>query len=176
MDRLNGPTRVDRRRAAVEQLDVTLAGRHQGVHGAPIRWERDRAACSRPAFTLICKATTTSRPANNTADRAATKLQLGQSTLSESVRRLERELGTPLFTRTTRHVALTSAGEELLIRVKAILNDVSSAAAAIRRIGDGAAGTVRVGITPPVAPVLAPHLQDGAALSLPGVDLDVRRL
>lgn len=108
--------------------------------------------------------------------RAAVKLHLGQSTLSESVRRLERELGTPLFTRTTRHVALTSAGEELLIRVKVILDDVGSAAAAVRRIGDGDTGTVRVGITPPVAPILAPHLHDGAALSLPGVRLDVRRL
>lgn len=108
--------------------------------------------------------------------RAAAKLHLGQSTLSESVRRLERELGTPLFTRTTRHVAMTSAGQELLIRVKVILDDVGSAAAAVRRIGDGEAGTVRVGITPPVAPILAPHLQDGAASALPGVELDVRRL
>ena len=44
--------------------------------------------------------------------RAAEKLFIGQPTLSELIRKLERELGTPLFTRTTRRVALTNAGTE----------------------------------------------------------------
>ena len=46
--------------------------------------------------------------------RAAERLHIAPPTLSELIRRLERELGTPLFTRTTRQVALTSAGAELL--------------------------------------------------------------
>ena len=45
--------------------------------------------------------------------RAAERLHMAAPTLSELIRRLERELGTPLFTRTTRRVALTSAGAEL---------------------------------------------------------------
>ena len=45
--------------------------------------------------------------------RAAERLHLSAPTLSELIRRLERELGTPLFTRTTRRVALTSAGADL---------------------------------------------------------------
>jgi DNA-binding transcriptional LysR family regulator len=53
--------------------------------------------------------------------RAAERLHLAAPTLSELIRRLERELGTPLFTRTTRRVALTSAGAELLARSKVIL-------------------------------------------------------
>ena len=64
--------------------------------------------------------------------RAATRLHLGTPSLSELVRRLERELGTPLFTRTTRRVALTSAGEELLARAETILDEVSSAKAAVQ--------------------------------------------
>lgn len=87
--------------------------------------------------------------------RAAERLHLAAPTLSELIRRLERELGTPLFTRTTRRVALTSAGAELLVRSKGILDEI---AAAVRRVAGGDAGTVRLGITPPVAPVLAPHL------------------
>jgi hypothetical protein len=43
--------------------------------------------------------------------RAAHALHLGQPTLSDLVRRLEREVGTALFSRTTRRVALTRAGE-----------------------------------------------------------------
>jgi DNA-binding transcriptional LysR family regulator len=107
--------------------------------------------------------------------RAAARLHMGQPTLSESIRRLERELGTPLFARTTRHVALTSAGEELLARTKVILDEVASAVASVRQVAAGDTGTVRVGITPPVAPVLAPHLRTGAAEALPGVVLDYRQ-
>ena len=54
--------------------------------------------------------------------------------MSELIRRLERELGTPLFTRTTRRVALTSAGTELLARTKVILDEVAAARAAVRRV------------------------------------------
>ncbi len=108
--------------------------------------------------------------------RAAARLHLGQPTLSESIRRLERELGTPLFARTTRRVALTSAGEELLARTHVILDEVAAATAAVRRVAEGDVGTVRVGITPPVAPVLIPHLEAAAAVALPGVDLEIRQL
>ena len=90
--------------------------------------------------------------------RAAERLHIAAPTLSELIRRLERELGAPLFTRTTRQVALTSAGAELLTRSKAILDAAAAPTAAIRRVADGEEGTVRLGITPPAAPVLAPHL------------------
>ena len=84
--------------------------------------------------------------------RAAERLHVAAPTLSELVRRLEREVGTPLLTRTTRHVALTPAGSELLARAKVILDEVAAAGAAVRRIAAGDAGTVRVGVTPPAAP------------------------
>ena len=108
--------------------------------------------------------------------RAAERLHLAAPTLSELIRRLERELGTPLFTRTTRRVALTSAGTELLARSKVILEEVAAARAAVRRVADGQAGTVRVGITPPVAPVLAPHLIGLFAEQAPQVTVDLQRM
>ncbi len=80
---------------------------------------------------------------------AADRLHMGQPTLSELVRRLEREVGTLLLARTTRRVALTAAGIELLGRAKVILDEVAAASAAVRRIAHGDAGTVRMGITPP---------------------------
>lgn len=101
---------------------------------------------------------------------------MGQPTVSDLIRRLEREVGAPLMTRTTRRVALTNAGAELLGRAKVILDEVASASAAVHRLAAGHAGTVRLGITPPVAPVLAPHL--GAALrnAAPDVTLVIRRM
>ena len=83
--------------------------------------------------------------------RAAERLHMAAPTLSELIRRLERELGTPLLTRTTRRVAMTSAGAELLARAKVILDEVAAADAAVRRVAAGEAGTVRLGITTPVA-------------------------
>jgi DNA-binding transcriptional LysR family regulator len=106
--------------------------------------------------------------------RAADKLHLGQPTLSELIRRLERELGTPLFTRTTRRVALTGAGAELLARSKTIFHDVAAATAAVNRVASGEAGTVRVGITPPAAPVLAPHLCEAFAARAPQVTVSLQ--
>lgn len=108
--------------------------------------------------------------------RAAQRLHMGQPALSELIQRLERELGTPLFTRTTRRVALTGAGYELLGRAKVILDDLAAAKAAVRRITAGDAGTVRVGITPPVAPVLGPHLRDALAAQAPDVALHMQRM
>jgi hypothetical protein len=64
--------------------------------------------------------------------RAAQQLHVGQPTLSELIQRLERELGTPLLTRTTRRVALTGAGSELLGRAKVILDDLAAVSAAVR--------------------------------------------
>jgi DNA-binding transcriptional LysR family regulator len=108
--------------------------------------------------------------------RAAETLHMSQPTLSELVRRLEREMGTPLLTRTTRRVALTSAGAELLDRAQAIVSDVSSATAAVRRVANGEVGTVRLGIVPNVEPVLAPHVADALLRHAPDITLDVRRM
>ena len=108
--------------------------------------------------------------------RAAERLGIGQPTLSDLIRRLERELGADLLTRTTRKVAVTGAGQELLGRAKVVLDEVAAAAAAVRRTAAGETGTVRVSVTPPVAPVLAPHLEDAAREHLPGVAVTVQRL
>jgi DNA-binding transcriptional LysR family regulator len=54
--------------------------------------------------------------------RAATRLYVAQQALSRDIRRLERELGTELFVRTTRQVALTPEGERLLPYARRVLD------------------------------------------------------
>ena len=53
--------------------------------------------------------------------RAAQRLYIAQQVLSREIRRLEERTGTPLLVRSTRHVALTPAGETLLARARELL-------------------------------------------------------
>ncbi|UXY20101.1 LysR family transcriptional regulator [Streptomyces cynarae] len=54
--------------------------------------------------------------------RAATRLYVAQQALSRDIRRLERELDTELFVRTTRQVTLTPEGERLLPYARRVLD------------------------------------------------------
>ena len=107
---------------------------------------------------------------------AAEQLYLSPATLSDLIRRLETELGTPLFIRSTRRVDLTAAGAELLERARKILDEVEVAENAVRLIAAAETGTVRLGITPPVAPVLAPYLVDRFATHAPLVTVEIHKM
>ncbi|WP_455360534.1 LysR family transcriptional regulator [Streptomyces sp. SYSU K21746] len=70
--------------------------------------------------------------------RAAARLYIAQQALSRDIRRLERELGTELFVRTTRQVALTADGERLLPYARRALEAQDDLAAAFAGTGDAA--------------------------------------
>lgn len=78
--------------------------------------------------------------------RAAETLGIGQPPLSQQIQGLERELGTPLFSRLPRGVALTAAGEALLEDARRILRDVERATERTRRVARGELGRLRVGM------------------------------
>lgn len=77
--------------------------------------------------------------------RAAERLHLSQPPLSQQIRRLEEILGYPLFTRTSRSVKLTSAGEILLERARRTLRNVQRDISEIRSVGEGEVGSLNVG-------------------------------
>src|SRR5262245_58539155 len=64
--------------------------------------------------------------------RAARVLSVGQSTVSETIKRLEDELGTPLLLRQRNGVLLTEAGALLLERAEAVLDLVERTASEIQ--------------------------------------------
>ncbi len=68
--------------------------------------------------------------------RAADRLGMEQSPLSQSIRNLEARLGIKLFQRTTRRTWLTRAGTRFYREARRILRDVDELKAFIRR-GDG---------------------------------------
>ncbi|EGB33923.1 lysR family bacterial regulatory helix-turn-helix protein [Escherichia coli E1520] len=63
--------------------------------------------------------------------RAAARLSMAQSALSQIVRRIEERLGLRLLTRTTRSVVPTEAGEHLLSVLGPMLHDIDSAMASL---------------------------------------------
>jgi DNA-binding transcriptional LysR family regulator len=76
--------------------------------------------------------------------RAAAKLGLSQSALSQIMHRLEERLGLRLLTRTTRSVAPTEAGERLLRTLVPALDDLDASVAALSELRDKPAGTIRI--------------------------------
>lgn len=64
---------------------------------------------------------------------AAEELHLTQPAVSRQIRGLEDELGTPLFSRGTRHVALTGAGDALLKSVAPWLRQLDGTVARLRQ-------------------------------------------
>jgi len=92
--------------------------------------------------------------------RAATKLGLSQSALSQTIRSLEAKLGIRLLTRTTRSVAPTEAGERLLRTVAPRFAEINAEMAALSELRDKPAGTVRLTATENAADtVLWPALE-----------------
>jgi len=78
---------------------------------------------------------------------AAESLGVAQPPLSQQIRDLEAEIGTPLFARTTRRVALTPAGLDFQAQATAILDQAGAAVERARAIGAGTAGIINVGLT-----------------------------
>lgn len=76
--------------------------------------------------------------------RAAGKLGLSQSALSQIVRRLEARLGVRLLARTTRSVAPTHAGERLVQKLAPMLHDLDQGIADLSEYRDRPAGTIRI--------------------------------
>jgi DNA-binding transcriptional LysR family regulator len=76
--------------------------------------------------------------------RAAAKLGVSQSALSHAMRRLEARLGLRLLTRTTRNVAPTEAGGQLIETLRPALDEIDGKLAALTDIRERPAGIVRI--------------------------------
>lgn len=77
--------------------------------------------------------------------RAAEKLHIVQSAVSQQIRRLERELQTELFDRSARQVRLTAVGERFLPEARELLAAEQRARAVVAELTAGRAATLRVG-------------------------------
>ncbi|MDQ8701112.1 LysR substrate-binding domain-containing protein [Streptomyces sp. LHD-70] len=106
--------------------------------------------------------------------RAAARLHLTQPALSRTIRQLESDLGDRLFDRTTRSVRLTSAGEALVEPARELVESAVRARRALRAVGAGEAGRVRLGFAGPSSHILVSSLSQAVRTRHPGIELTLR--
>lgn len=104
---------------------------------------------------------------------AARQVHLSQPALSATVRKLEEQIEAQLFDRTTRHVALTPVGVELLGIVEGLFENFDGAFAAVRDFVDGKRGRLVIAASPSLAAAFLPEVIVAFEAAYPGVVLQV---
>jgi len=109
--------------------------------------------------------------------RAALRLNIAQPPLSQQIRALEEQLGVQLFVRTRRSVALTDAGQALLVRAREMLAAAQALPGELQRVARGEVGLLRIGFssTLPLTKVLRDVVADHRR-NHPDVALNLREM
>ncbi|RFU43998.1 LysR family transcriptional regulator [Paraburkholderia sp. DHOC27] len=104
---------------------------------------------------------------------AAQALGISNSVASYTIRRLEQQLGTKLFNRTTRSVSLTEAGSAFLTRIQPLMEQLDLAFSEVGRASSETMGTLRLNMLRSAIPlVINPILKDFLQ-AYPDIKIDV---
>jgi DNA-binding transcriptional LysR family regulator len=105
--------------------------------------------------------------------KAAARLNISQSAVSEQVRLLEQEIGFSLFRRTSRGIELTEQGRTFLYEAERVAGDLLSLSDTARRLRGAPSDTLTVGIGSGMAQMFMPRLFGNLKTILPGVRLEI---
>ena len=105
--------------------------------------------------------------------KAATFLGISTPSLSQTIRSLEEQFGVRLLNRTTRSVALTEAGAELLGHLSPVLDGVDRALDAVNAFRDKPAGTLRLAVQPVAAVTVIAPLVARFSAEYPEIRLEI---
>lgn len=106
--------------------------------------------------------------------RAADRLHMAQSPLSQQIRQLERQLDVPLLERSRRSVALTQPGSVFLDGARAVLAELDHAVHAAQRAARGEIGELCVGFVSEVTSDLLPISLRTFKQQFPDVTIELR--
>ena len=101
--------------------------------------------------------------------RAAAHLNLSQTALSHRMRKFEDDLGVELFTRTTRQVALTPAGIELLPAARRMFDEIATSFETLRDRGRARQERLIIGCLPTVASHRLPAVLESFSAAHPSI-------
>ena len=108
--------------------------------------------------------------------RAAARVFLSQQAFSARIKLLERQLGVPLFVRTSRHVALTAEGSKLTAPIQEAVELLDASWREARAIGDGRDRPLKVGMHMYGAGELTPRILDAFAEQAPDIRVELHEL
>jgi DNA-binding transcriptional LysR family regulator len=106
--------------------------------------------------------------------RAAEELHVAQSALSHQVKKLEAELGTELFERTSRRVVPTAAGEAVAVRARRVLAEVEGVQGELDELRGLVRGRVAVGALLPAGELDVTALLASFNRAFPGIEVGLR--
>ena len=101
--------------------------------------------------------------------RAAKEIKISQSSLSQQISNLEKELGVNLFIRTTRSVYLTAAGEDFVAHATNVMTEINSTRKCMQEYVSIDKGHLNIGIIPVVGYYPIPKLLASFNREFPGV-------
>ncbi len=105
--------------------------------------------------------------------KAAAELGATPSAISQAIRALEARIGAALFTRTTRSVGLTEAGERFQSRAKPAFEELVAAGAAARDLGQRPAGLLRLSVPHAVVPLILEPAIASFCRAYPEIQLEI---
>jgi DNA-binding transcriptional LysR family regulator len=104
---------------------------------------------------------------------AADDLGISPSAVSQAIRALEARAGVPLFTRTTRSVGLTEAGQRFFERARPAFDGLLGAFESARSFGDRPAGLLRLNVFRAAIPFLIEPVLQGFSAAYPEVEIEI---
>ena len=105
--------------------------------------------------------------------QAAADLAVTPSAVSQAIRAIEARLGVALFTRTTRSVGLTEAGQRFLASTRPAFDAIVAATEAARGQSQRPAGLLRLAVPPSVVPVVLQPVLASFAAACPDVVVEI---
>ncbi|MFM0719477.1 LysR family transcriptional regulator [Paraburkholderia strydomiana] len=117
------------------------------------------------AFTIIVE--------SGSLGRAAEALHITQPALSRAIRRLEEQVGAPLFERHSRGMHLTAVGEALLPHAVLLQREAEQAREEIDALRGLARGTIRVGAVGSIASLVLPLAVSGVLGKWPNLRVQI---
>jgi LysR family transcriptional regulator, transcription activator of glutamate synthase operon len=106
--------------------------------------------------------------------RAAEELHVAQSALSHQIRRLEAELGTELFERTSRRVVPTEAGEAVAARARRVLAEVDGVRGELDELRGLVRGRIAIGALLPAGGIEVTTVLARFNRAFPGIEVGLR--
>ena len=105
--------------------------------------------------------------------KAAKRLNISQSAVSEQVKLLEEEIGFELFRRTSRGIESTDRGRTFLYESERVMSDLLSLSDTARRLRGALSDTLTIGMGSGMAQIFIPRMFADLKNDLPGVRLEI---